>query len=78
MKLVERRRGQVRVSESGGVRLPDRQTDGEEDDERVLIKLPRLAYQAARVIRVEDGRAGLEFDTLLHSAVLAHLQQAVG
>lgn len=49
-----------------------------EDDERVLIKLTTLAYQAARVIWVEDGRAGLEFDNMLHSAVLAHLQQAAG
>ncbi len=47
-----------------------------EDDERVLIKLPTLAYLTARVVWVEEDRAGLEFDDLLHSAVLAHLQQA--
>jgi len=43
-------------------------------DERLLIKLPNLAYQAATVLWVDDDRAGLVFEQPLYSAILTHLQ----
>jgi len=47
-----------------------------EDQERVLIKLPDLAYQGATVLWVDDDQAGLAFEQPLYSAVLSHLRRA--
>jgi len=41
--------------------------------ERVLVKLPGLAFQPASIAWVEDGHAGLAFEQVIHEAVLDHL-----
>ena len=46
-------------------------------DERILIQLDGLGFQPARVSWVEDELAGIEFDQLLHEAVLERLKDAL-
>ena len=43
-------------------------------DERILIQLEGLGYQTATVNWVEGELAGIEFEQLLHEAVLERLQ----
>ncbi len=52
----------------------DRRTASLKPKDRVLIKLQRLAFQAATVIWVEDDRAGLEFEQPLYEPVLEYLK----
>jgi hypothetical protein len=40
--------------------------------DRILVRLPGLAYQPGEVIWVEDERAGIAFESPLHEAVLAN------
>ena len=42
-------------------------------EESVSIKLPGLNYQPARVVWIEDGRAGIVFEELLYEPTLEHL-----
>lgn len=44
-------------------------------EETVSIKLPGLAYQPAKVIWIEDERAGIAFEELLYEPTLEHLSQ---
>jgi hypothetical protein len=46
---------------------------GGEVGERVLIKLPGLAFQPASIAWVEDNHAGIAFEQIMHEAVLEHL-----
>ena len=46
-------------------------------DERILSQLDGLGFQPARVSWVEDDLAGIEFDQLLHEAVLERLKDAL-
>jgi hypothetical protein len=43
-------------------------------DDRVLIQLEGLGFQPGRVVWVEDERVGIEFEQLLHDAVLERLK----
>ena len=45
--------------------------------DRTLVQLEGLGFQPATVIWVEDDHAGLEFEQLLHEAVLEQLKQAL-
>ena len=45
--------------------------------DRVLVKLPGLAYQSAEVVWVEDNQAGVAFEELLYEPVLEHLRQSI-
>jgi hypothetical protein len=46
-------------------------------DDRVLVQLEGLNYQPARVLWVEGDRAGIEFEQLLHEAVLERLKASM-
>jgi hypothetical protein len=46
-------------------------------DERILIQLEGLGFQPARVSWVEDELAGIEFEGLLHEAVLVRLKDSL-
>ena len=61
----------------GGCLVDMRRTVGEQG-ERVLVKLPGLAYQPATIAWVEDQQAGLAFEQALHEAVLDHLCAELG
>ncbi|WP_098103968.1 PilZ domain-containing protein [Novosphingobium sp. PC22D] len=55
--------------------LLDLRTWGLRAGERILIRLPGLAYLSAVIVWVEDGRGGITFDQPLHEAVLRHLME---
>ncbi len=42
-------------------------------DERVLVKLPGLGEVGAKVVWIEEGRAGLGFEEALYGPVLDHI-----
>lgn len=44
-------------------------------EEGVSIRLPGLNYQPARVVWIEDGRAGIVFEELLYEPTLEHLSR---
>lgn len=46
-------------------------------DERTLIQLPGLGFQPARISWVEGELAGIEFEQLLHEAVLERLRHSL-
>jgi hypothetical protein len=46
-------------------------------DERILIQLEGLGFQPARVSWVEGDLAGIEFEQLLHEAVLERLKYSL-
>jgi len=46
-------------------------------DERILIQLEGLGFQPARVSWVEGELAGIEFEQLLHEAVLERLKASL-
>lgn len=45
-----------------------------DERDRLLIKLPGLAYLAASVVWIEEDQAGLLFEEPLYAPVLEHLQ----
>ncbi len=45
--------------------------------DRVLVRLEGLSYQPARVSWVEGDLAGIEFEQLLHEAVLERLKASL-
>ncbi len=58
---------------SPGGCLVDLKRWGGEVGERVLVKLPGLAFQPASIAWVEDEQAGIAFEQVMHEAVLDHL-----
>jgi hypothetical protein len=46
-------------------------------DDRVLLQFDGLGFQPGKVLWVEDDLAGIEFEQLLHEAVLEQLKQAL-
>jgi hypothetical protein len=69
---------EVRVLDisTAGLMVDKRAVQMEEGD-RVLIKLPGLAWLPLSVLWIEDARAGLLFEEPLYAAVLEHLQQCI-
>ena len=59
---------------SAGGCMVDRRSWSVQAGERVLVKLPGLAYQPGEVVWVEDNLAGIAFEQVLHDAVLVHLK----
>ena len=57
--------------------MVDRMAWSAQPDERILIQLEGLGFQPARVAWVEDELAGIEFETLLHEAVLEQLKDSL-
>lgn len=57
--------------------LVDRRGWSARPGDRTLIQLEGLGFQPAAVLWAEDDRAGLEFEALLHEAVLEQLKQAL-
>lgn len=57
--------------------MVDRRGWKPEPGERTLVQLEGLGFQPATVVWVEDGRAGIEFEQLLHEVVLAQLKSAM-
>ena len=57
--------------------MVDRRAWSAQVDERILIQLEGLGFQPARVSWVEDDKAGIEFEELLHEAVLARLKDSL-
>ena len=55
----------------------DRRGWSAQADERVLLQLEGLGFQPAKVLWVEDDHAGIEFEQLLHEAVLERLKQTM-
>ena len=54
--------------------LVDRRGWSARPGDRTLLQLEGLGFQPAAVLWVEDDRAGLEFEQLLHEAVLERLK----
>jgi hypothetical protein len=57
--------------------MVDRRAWSARPDERILIQLEGLGFQPARVSWVEDDLAGIEFEQLLHEAVLERLKESL-
>ena len=57
--------------------MVERQGWSARPDDRVLVQLEGLGFQPARVCWVEDDRAGIEFEQLLHEAVLERLKDSL-
>ena len=57
--------------------MVDRQAWSAQPDERILIQLEWLGFQPARVSWVQDELAGIEFELLLHEAVLERLKDSL-
>ena len=45
--------------------------------DRALVQLEDLGFQPGAVVWVEDDHAGIEFEQLLHEAVLERLKQTM-
>ena len=54
--------------------MVDRVAWSAQPDARILIQLEGLSFQPARVVWVQDERVGIEFEQLLHDAVLERLK----
>ena len=78
----------IRLRSNGKIDLPvldispigcmvDRVAWSAQPDERILIQLGGLGFQPARVVWVQDERVGIEFEQLLHDAVLERLKGAL-
>lgn len=57
--------------------MVNRQAWSAQADDRILIQLEGLGLQPARVSWVEDDLAGIEFEQLLHEAVLERLKESL-
>jgi len=57
--------------------MVDRVAWSAQPDDRILIQLEGLGFQPARVSWVEDERVGIEFEQLLHEAVLERLKDSL-
>lgn len=58
--------------------MVDRRSWSGRPDDRILVQLEGLGFQPATVIWVEDERAGIAFEELLHEAVLERLKGSLG
>ena len=54
--------------------MVDRRSWSTQPEDRVLVQLEGLGFQPAAVVWVEDDRAGIVFEELLHEAVLERLK----
>ncbi len=45
--------------------------------ERVSVKLPGLGWQGAKVVWIEDRKAGIALEDPLHPATLEHIESAM-
>ncbi|MEO5708082.1 MAG: PilZ domain-containing protein [Alteraurantiacibacter sp.] len=63
---------------SPGGCLVDIKRWGGEVGERVLVKLPGLAFQPASIAWVDEEQAGIAFEQAMHEAVLDHLLASAG
>ncbi|QGN55518.1 hypothetical protein [Novosphingobium sp. Gsoil 351] len=43
------------------------------DGDRILLRMPGLRYLPARVLWIDEGRAGLAFEEHLYEPVLEHM-----
>ena len=43
------------------------------EGELLSVKLPSLSWAAAKLVWIEDGRAGIAFDEMLYEPTLEHL-----
>ena len=57
--------------------MVDRKAWSAKPDDPIMIQLEGLSFQPARVVWVEDDRAGIELEALLHEAVLARLKDSL-
>jgi len=75
----------VRLKSGGKIELPvldlspigcmlDRRGWSAQVDDRVLLQFDGLGFQPGKVLWVEDDNAGIEFEQLLHEAVLERLK----
>ena len=55
--------------------MVDKRTAKMEEGDRLLIKLPGLAYLPVSVLWMEDARVGLLFEEPLYAPVLEHLER---
>lgn len=46
-------------------------------DDRILLKMGELSYRPARVLWIEEDRAGLEFEAPLYLPVISHLKRGL-
>ena len=46
-----------------------------DEGSRALVQLPGLSFQPVTVVWLEDGKAGLAFESPMHEAVLENLWQ---
>ncbi|WP_427963729.1 PilZ domain-containing protein [Altererythrobacter sp.] len=44
-------------------------------EEHITIKMPTLGYRSAKVVWIEDERAGVAFDEMLYEPTLVHIQE---
>ena len=57
--------------------MVDRRGWSPQPDDRVLVQLEGLGFQPAEVVWVEDDRAGIAFEQLLHEVVLEKLKDTL-
>jgi hypothetical protein len=57
--------------------MVDRLAWSAKPDDQILIQLEGLSFQPARVVWVEEERAGIELEQLLHEAVLQRLKDSL-
>ena len=65
------------VDISHGGCMVDRKRWNCDPGDRVLVKLPGLAFQPGDIVWVEDEHAGIAFEQPLYDAVLTHLRNSV-
>ena len=54
--------------------MVDRRSWSTQPEDRVLVQLEGLGFQPASVVWVEENRAGIAFEELMHEAVLERLK----
>jgi len=57
--------------------MVDRKAWSAKPADPIMIQLEELGFQPAKVIWVEDDRAGIEFEELLHEAVFTRLKDSL-
>ena len=57
--------------------MVDRMGWGPQPDDRILLQLDGLGFLPATVVWVEDERAGMAFEQLLHETVLERLKDSL-
>ena len=54
--------------------MVDRRSWSTQPEDRVLVQLEGLGFQPASVVWVEENRAGIAFEELMHEAVFERLK----